>query len=142
MYDTDLTRYQEMQVPSQNLFGFLAGFYLVGLFLVIIIIVALWKVFKKAGQPGWASLIPIYNIYVLLKITGKPAWWLILFFFPLLNWIMSIVVMLSLARAFGKSVIFAIFGLILFPFVGLPILGFGKSAYQNTTPAAPVPQAQ
>ncbi len=99
------------------------------LVLLIAIIVGFWKMFVKAGKPGWASLIPFYNIYVLLKIVGKPGWWLLLYFIPLVNIVVMILVMLDLAKAFGRSVLFAIFGLIIFTPIGILILGFGNSKY-------------
>ncbi|HRH96867.1 MAG TPA: DUF5684 domain-containing protein, partial [Prosthecobacter sp.] len=49
---------------------------------VVVMIAAMWKVFTKAGEPGWACLVPIYNIIVYLKISGKPVWWIILFIIP------------------------------------------------------------
>ena len=62
-----------------------------------------WKVFTKAGQPGWAILIPFYNTYVLLKIVGRPGWWLVLMFIPLVNIVIAIIVAIDLAKSFGKS---------------------------------------
>jgi Family of unknown function (DUF5684) len=98
---------------------------------VVLIIASLWKVFTKAGQPGWAVLIPIYNCYVLLKAAGKPGWWLILMLIPLINIIIGILVVVALSERFSKGVGFAV-GLILLPFIFYPILGFGSAQY---TPA-------
>jgi hypothetical protein len=106
---------------------------LVELALAIVIIVALWKVFVKAGKPGWASIIPIYNIIVLLEIIGKPIWWIILFLIPCVNIIISILVSLEVAKCFGKSAGFGV-GLAFLPFIFYPILGFGDARYQG--PAA------
>lgn len=100
--------------------------------LVILSIVACWRVFRKAKQPGWASLIPVYNAYVLLKIVGRPAWWLLLYILPLVNVIVHIVVSVDLAKAFRKSAAFGFFGLFLFPFIGYLVLGFGSAKYKNT----------
>jgi len=88
-------------------------------------IIGFWKIFDKAGEPGWASIVPIYNNMVLAKICGKPEWWGILaaFFFPL-----AIILFLDLAKAFRKEVGFAI-GMILLPYVFIPILGFGSAKY-------------
>jgi Na+/melibiose symporter-like transporter len=94
-------------------------------------IVAGWKVFTKAGQPGWASIIPFYNVYVMLTIVGKPGWWLLLFFIPIVNLVIGIIVTLELAKRFGKSGGFAV-GLILLPFIFYLILAFGSATY---TPA-------
>ncbi|MFW5713464.1 MAG: DUF5684 domain-containing protein [Brevefilum sp.] len=111
-----------------GLCGGLAGF-VVG----IIMIIAMWKLFSKAGKPGWASLIPIYNIWVLLEIVGRPGWWIILMLIPGVNFIIGIIVMIDLAKSFGKETGFAI-GLILLPFIFMLILAFGKAQYQG--PAA------
>jgi hypothetical protein len=103
---------------------------LVGLAIGIIVIVAMWKIFVKAGQPGWASIIPIYNAYILCKIVGKPGWWVILLFIPVVNFIIGIILMVGLAKSFGKGTGFAI-GLILLGFIFFPILGFGDETYRG-----------
>lgn len=91
----------------------------------------LWKVFTKAGHPGWACLIPIYNTYILIKIAGKPGWWLILLFIPLVNLIISIILQIEIAKAFGKGVGFAL-GLIFLGIIFYPILGYGSAQYKGT----------
>ena len=91
-------------------------------------IASLWKIFTKAGQPGWASIIPIYNVIVLLKIAGKPLWYIILLIIPLVNIVVGILVLIELAKNFGKGVGFAI-GLILLPIIFYPILAFGDAKY-------------
>jgi len=98
--------------------------------LMIIVIVGMWKMFEKAGKPGWASLIPIYNFIVLLEIVGKPLWWIVLMFIPIVNIIIAIWVTNLLAKSFGKSEAFTV-GLIFLPFVFYPILGFGSAQYQG-----------
>lgn len=95
---------------------------------VIVMLVGMWKVFTKAGEPGWAVLIPIYNCYVFLKIAGKPWWWLLLMLIPIVSFIVAIVATVALAARFGKGVGFAL-GLILLPFVFYPMLGFGSAQY-------------
>ena len=104
------------------------GYIIVMLLLAVLMIVSLWKIFDKAGQPGWAAIIPIYNMWVLLQIVGRPEWWIILFFIPCVNIVIAVMVYLDLARVFGKSVGFGI-GLVLLPFVFLPILAFGDADY-------------
>jgi len=94
----------------------------------IFLIAAMWKVFEKAGQPGWGVLIPIYNIYLLLVIAGKPGWWLILFLIPLVNLVISILVYRDLARNFGKDALFGL-GLAFLGIIFWPILGFGSAQY-------------
>jgi hypothetical protein len=109
----------------------LAGLILIAVYLGIALffIIAGWKVFTKAGKPGWGILIPIYNAYLWVKIAGKPGWWLLLYLIPVVNFVIAIIVALEVAKAFGKSTVFAIFLLILFPFIGIPILGFGRAVY-------------
>lgn len=117
--------------------GVMAGLWLLILVFAVLMIVVLWKVFVKAGKPGWAAIIPIYNIIVLLEIAERPIWWILLMFVPIANIVVEIIVILDVAKKFGKSVVFAIFGLILFPYVGWTMLAFGKSVYQGAA-AAPV----
>jgi hypothetical protein len=65
---------------------------LISLALSIFVIASFWKVFTKAGQPGWAAIVPFYNTYVLLKVVGRPGWWLVLFFIPIANIVIAIIV--------------------------------------------------
>jgi len=106
-----------------------AGMMICWLIVILLTIIGMWKVFVKAGKPGWAAIIPIYNIIVLLEIVGKPLWWVILFLIPIVGFIVAIIVCIALARNFGKGVGFAI-GLLLLPFLFYPILGFGDARYQ------------
>lgn len=94
----------------------------------ILMIASVWKVFTKAGQPGWAAIVPIYNLIVMLQIAGKPVWWLILFFIPVVNLVVAVMMVVALARSFGKGTGFGI-GLLLLSFVFYPILGFGDARY-------------
>jgi hypothetical protein len=98
------------------------------LLIPVVTIVSIWKVFVKAGRPGWASLIPFYNIYVLLEIADYPGWWFLLLCIPLLNLIMGPVIFISLAKQFGKPWPFGL-GLFLLPFVFFPILAFSDATY-------------
>lgn len=106
---------------------------IVGLLIALLLIVAMWKVFTKAGQPGWASLIPIYNLYIWCKIVGRPGWWIILLLIPFVNIIVGIILCIDMAKSFGKGVGFGI-GLALLGIIFWPILGFGSAQYQG--PAA------
>ena len=101
--------------------------------LVVFSIAAMWKVFTKAGQPGWAILIPLFNVYVMLLVAGKPGWWLILMFIPFVNIIISILMAVGIATNFGKGVGFII-GIIFLPFIFYPILAFGDAQYQGAQP--------
>jgi hypothetical protein len=113
---------------------------------IVFEIAALWKVFVKAGHPGWAAIIPIYNLYVLLKVIGRPPWWLLLFIVgvivPFVGWILlfviGIIIAIDLAKSFNKSSGFAV-GLFLLNFIFIPILGFGEARYAG--PAAGRPRA-
>ena len=104
-----------------------------GLLIALLLIVAMWKVFTKAGQPGWASIIPIYNLYIWCKIVGRPWWWILLMLIPFVNFIVCIILCIDLAKSFGKGVGFGI-GLALLGIIFFPILGFGSAQYQG--PAA------
>lgn len=96
--------------------------------IVLISLVAYWRIFQKAGKPGWASIIPIYNTYVLLKIVGKPGWWLLLFLIPLVNIYFGIKTIHLLSKSFGKDVGFTL-GMIFLPFIFYPILAFSSATY-------------
>src|SRR3954466_7738393 len=100
------------------------------LVIIVAIIAGFWKVFIKAGKPGWAAIVPIYNVIVLLQVAGKPLWWVVLFFIPIVNIIMCILVGIAVAKSFGKSDLFGV-GLGLLGFVFYPILGFGDAQYQG-----------
>ena len=101
---------------------------LVWLAVLILVIAGIWKVFTKAGKPGWASIVPIYNMIVLLEIAGKPTWWILLYFIPFVNIIIGIIVTIEVARQFGQGIGFTL-GLIFLPFIFFPILGFGGARY-------------
>jgi hypothetical protein len=108
---------------------------LIELAIIIVVIIGWWKMFEKAGKPGWAAIIPIYNLIVLLEIIGKPIWWILLFLIPCVNFIVSILVALDVAKSFGKSAGFGV-GLAFLPFIFYPILGFGDARYVGpSTPA-------
>ena len=100
--------------------------FIVYLALIVFIIASCWKTFEKAGQPGWAAIVPIYNFYIMTKISGTKNWWLM--FIPLANIYIAIVTYIALAKSFGKGTGFGI-GLILLGFIFFPILGFGNATY-------------
>ncbi|MFO0832355.1 MAG: DUF5684 domain-containing protein [Phycisphaerales bacterium] len=108
---------------------------LIELVVIVAIIAGMWKMFAKAGQPGWAAIVPIYNMYILTKIVGRPWWWLILMFIPIVSFIIWIIMALDLAKSFGKGVGFAV-GLILLGFIFIPVLGFGDAQYQGPSAGA------
>lgn len=123
---------------SDNGGGAIAGivamlFLLIELGILVVVLAGIWKTFVKAGQPGWAAIVPIYNVYIMCKIGGRPGWWLILMFIPFIGLIPAIIVTFDIAKAFGKGIGFG-FGLLLLGFIFYPILGFGSAQYQG--PAA------
>ena len=101
---------------------------IIGLLVAVLVIAGMWKVFTKAGKPGWASIIPIYNVVVLLQIAGKPIWWIVLLFIPIVNIVIAVMVMISVAKAFGKGTGFAL-GLLFLSPIFIPILGFSDAQY-------------
>ena len=103
---------------------------IIPLAIMVFEVVAMWKVFTKAGHPGWACLIPIYNIYVLCKIADKPGWWVVLMFIPIVNIIIAVLVSLGVAANFGKGAGFAI-GLVFLPIIFYPILAFSSAQHRG-----------
>ena len=101
-----------------------------GIMLVVVgfTIAAIWKMFVKAGNPGWASLVPIYNILLMLKMIGRPAWYIILLFIPGVNVVFGVIMAFGMARSFGKGIPFALGMLLLSP-IFVMILGFGDAQY-------------
>ena len=96
----------------------------------IFYIIAEWRIFEKAGKPGWAVLIPIYSAIVFFDIIGKPWWWLLLFLIPGVNFIIMIWSINLLSIKFGKGVGFTL-GLLFLSFIFIPVLGFGSAKYQS-----------
>jgi hypothetical protein len=108
--------------------------FLIAIVIAAVMIAAMWKVFTKAGKPGWAAIVPIYNIIVLLQISGKPTWWIVLFLIPIVSLVFAILTYVGLAERFGKGGGFAV-GLIFLSFIFFPILGFGSAQYRGALPA-------
>jgi hypothetical protein len=105
-----------------------AVFLLLAVAIFVVMILGIWKMFVKAGQPGWAAIIPIYNLYILLKIVGRPWWWMILLLIPFVNFVLSIFVYNDLAKSFGRGVLFTV-GLIFLAPIFFCVLGFGSDKY-------------
>jgi hypothetical protein len=103
----------------------------------VVVIAGMWKMFVKAGRGGWEAIIPFLNTDGLCKIAGRPGWWLLLFFIPFVNFVVLIIVLIDLARAFGKGTGFGVLTAF-FPFIGFCILGFGQARYlgPQVTPRA------
>ncbi|MFI5139847.1 MAG: DUF5684 domain-containing protein [Sphingobacteriales bacterium] len=100
----------------------------------LIVIIGQWKVYTKAGKPGWACIVPIYNLIVMLEIVGKPIWWIFLFLIPCVNIIFMIWTLNLLSKSFGQGEGFTI-GLLFLGFIFWPILGFGSSKYLGPSAA-------
>ena len=109
---------------------------LIQLAIIVVVVAWIWKTFEKAEQPGWAAIVPFYNIYIMTQIAKKPAWWIVLFLIPFVNFIISIIIMIEIAKNFGKGTGFGI-GLALLGFIFFPILGFGDAQYQGETASDP-----
>jgi hypothetical protein len=102
----------------------------VALVLLLVWIAGTWKVFEKAGEPGWAVIVPIYNLVVLLRIADRPVWWILLFCIPVVALIPSIIVPIEIAKRFGKETGFGL-GLAFLPFIFYPILGFSDATVEG-----------
>jgi hypothetical protein len=111
---------------------------IIGLAIGVVLIVAIWKVFQKAGKPGWAALIPIYNYVVMFRITGRSPWWLLGMFVPFLNIFVGIRLVFDLAKVFGRGIGFGFGLLFLFPIFVL-ILAFGDAEYVGRDGHRPTP---
>jgi len=103
---------------------------LVYLVVAIGLVASMWKTFVKAGEAGWACLVPIYSLVVLLRMAGKPWWWLFLILIPLVNFIIAIMVTHELSKRFGGGVGMTLM-LIFLPFIAWPMLGFGSAVYSK-----------
>jgi len=108
---------------------------IVQLAVVAFFLAVAWKIFEKAGRPGWAAIIPIYNVIVLLEIVGRPIWWVVLLFIPIVNVVVGFLIALDLSRSFGHDLAFAL-GLFFLGFIFYPVLAFGGDTYRG--PAAAV----
>jgi hypothetical protein len=105
---------------------------------VVFYIATMWVVYTKAGKPGWASIIPIYNAVVLHQMVGKPVWWVLLYFIPIVNIVIAIIVTHALSLSFGKGTGFTV-GLILLGFIFYPILAWGDARYLGPVGGSPGP---
>lgn len=124
-YSSDLTAAQ-----AAGLAGLGVGYYLFCLCLGILFIVAMWKIFSKAGRPGWAAIVPFYNMYVECDIAFGNGWLFLITFIPFVGSIFALVCLFKLGKAFGKSTGFCI-GMILLSPIFILILAFGNSTYQG-----------
>jgi hypothetical protein len=123
MYDS-----QYQIEPSGGIMAIFAGMWLVFLAIWVFYIICQWKIFAKAGKPGWAAIVPIYNIIVLLEIIGRPLWWIVLLLIPCVNIVIMFIIMIDLAKSFGQSAGFGV-GLALLGVIFMPLLAFGNYSY-------------
>lgn len=121
-------------VVSAMFAGIGAGTYIFSLAISVLMLVSMWKIFVKAGKPGWAAIVPLYNVIVSYQIVGLNPWLLLLFLIPVVNVIAAIVLGIMyvgrLAKAFGKGTGFAV-GLYFLNFIFLPILAFSDAEYKG-----------
>ena len=96
--------------------------------ILVLMIASGWKIYEKAGQPGWAAIVPIYNIIVLCKIIGKPTWWTVLIFIPIVNYVILIMMIHGLSKSFGKGAGYTV-GLVFLGIIFYPMLAFGDAQY-------------
>ena len=114
----------------------------VTLAVAFLVLASMWKLYSKAGEAGWKSLVPIYGALVYLKFTGRPWWWLLLLCIPLVNIIPAIITCFDLARVFGKGAGFG-FGILVLGPIFVLVLAFGDAKYvgPSRTPAPAMRQA-
>lgn len=110
--------------------GISAAYSIICLIVVVVCLVAMWKIFVKAGEPGWAAIVPIYNAFVLFKIAWGKGILFLLMCIPVVNFVVLIMVYVKLAKAFGKGTGFAI-GLIFLAPIFMCMLGFGDAQYEG-----------
>src|SRR4051812_21792543 len=121
--------YSQDYSSSSGIFaGIGATFFIIYFAIIIVAIAGMWKTFEKAGKPGWAAIIPFYNLYIMIEIVGKPGIWLLWCLLPCVNIVFSIWLHNLISKSFGKSEGFTV-GLVLFGFIFWPILGFGDAKY-------------
>ena len=101
------------------------------LVLAVVTIASFWKMFEKAGEKGWKSIIPFYNTFTLFKIAGYNGWMFLLLIIPIVNILIAILLSLRIAARFGKSDIFAIIAIVLFNPIGYWIIGLGDAKYKE-----------
>lgn len=145
---TDLETLSTMGVDPNAMIVFLIVTWFVSMLVAVLMLVSMWKLYAKAGKPGWAAIVPVYNVIVMLEIVGRPLWWIFLFFIPLANFVAAIILMLDFAKAYGKSTGYGVL-MLFFPVIMYPVLAFGKNtqyvgpvAAEELAPTAPVKPQQ
>jgi len=118
----------------------LAVIWVIALLLIALMIVAMWILFKKAGKPGWAAVVPFYDQYTLYEITWGNGWRFLMLLIPIYNIVLAILTYIRLAKAFGKDEGYAV-GLVFLPQVFVPMLAFGSAAYHGVPGVTSAPAA-
>ena len=103
---------------------------IVYLAIIVAVIAGMWKAFEKAGEPGWAAIVPFYNLWVVIRISDNPWWWFVLYFVPIANIVAHFKVSIDVADRFGQGLGFGL-GIAILGFVFWPLLGFGDYDYQG-----------
>lgn len=98
--------------------------------ILVLIISAYWVLFGKAGKPGWASIVPVYNGMVMAEIGGRPSWHGVMLLIPFVNIVFAFFIMIDIAKSFGRSTGFGV-GMVLLGFIFVPMLAFGSDKYQG-----------
>ena len=125
-------------MPPADALSFSPTLNLIALIWTILCIVAYWVLFVKAGQPGWGAIIPIYNFLLILRIAGRPWWWILLMLIPFVNIVLAIIVVVNFTMSYGKGALFAV-GMVFFPVIFGLILAFGSARYQGPIAAPEAP---
>ncbi len=107
----------------------LGVYWFIWLVIWVLVVIAQWKIFTKAGEAGWKSIIPFYNMYITFRIAGRNGWWFLALFVPLVNIFVLLMLGIDLAKHFGKSTAFGVVALWLFSVIGYLIVGFGDAEY-------------
>lgn len=111
--------------------GYEAAGGLTAIVVYVLVAIALWKVFAKAGYAGILAWIPIVNVIILVRIAGYSGWLALLYLIPIVGWIFAIFVAIRLGERFGKGALFSLLLLWLFSLIGYFVLGFGSSRYRR-----------
>ncbi len=133
--DSSYTMYESSTTVDNGTGAAFGVFTLVYIAIIVLMIVSMWRLFVKAGKPGWAAIVPVYNQIVMLQIAGRPVWWVLLtMFVPFFGWWVAIVAVIDFVKSYGKSTGYGVFAIFL-PLIAYPMLAFSKST-QYVRPAA------
>jgi Family of unknown function (DUF5684) len=111
-----------------------AFFWVIYIAILALMVVSMWKLFVRAGKPGWASIIPLYSNIVMLEIAGKPIWWFFMLFIPVVNIVFAFLTLYHFSKSYGKAEGFSI-GVALLSVIFIPLLAFSDAKYQGPATA-------